>query len=320
MCVDDCDGVYRYLYESKCYENCPPGTSSKDFICEKNSTNITESNIRSIFLEHNLTNFTLDTNEKKQKFIESTSKAILNSDLNDLLLQATLNKKIFTRKFKNETYQIYSLSNKKRVDQITYIDFNNCEKILREKHQLSKEEDLIIFKIEYDYPGIKIPIIEYQIFNKNGKKKLNLNHCKNAKILYYIPREINNYIEYKYNPEHKYYNEKCFQTDEDYSTDLVLYDRKNEFNKNNMSLCESLCTFKGYINKNIICECEVKLIFNSFLNDNSNKYNLIYRFDIIKSNEKNFWTVNCFLNRKIEFSLLFNFSSIFNLIIIIYTN
>ena len=232
-------------------------------------------------------------------------------------MNAVLDKKIYSRTVGKETYQIYSLSNKKRIDGKTYIYFDDCAAILREKHKLGENEDLIIFKIEYTYPYFKIPIIEYQIFNKNGMKKLNLNHCKKVKVLYYIPKEINDYKEYKYNPKHPYYSEKCFHIDEDFSTDLVLYDRKNEFNKNNMSLCESICTFKGYVNNEIICECNVKLKFNSFLNTNSDKYNLIYRFEVNETNENNFWVVNCFLNHKLNFLLLFNLCSIFNILIYI---
>ena len=70
-----------------------------------------------------------------------------------------------------------------------------------------------------------------------------------------------------------------------------------------MSLCENLCTFKGYENNYIKCECYVKQKFNSFLNVNSDKYNLIYRFNINEKNENNFWTINCVLNGKFKFSL-----------------
>ena len=259
----------------------------------------------------------MDTNNDKQKIISQITKEILNLELYDLIIQVTMDKKMFIRKFENESYQIYSILDKKRIDGISFIDFDNCAEILRERHRLGKNEDLIVFKVEYKYPGIKIPIIEYQIFDKNGKKKLNIFYCKNVKILYYIPKEINNYEDYKYNPEHQYYKDKCLLIDFNFSSAILLYDRKQEYNNNNMSLCESLCTFKGYINNNIICECNVKQKFNSFLNDNSDKYNLLYRFDLGEKNEKNFWTIFCFLNLKIKFSLLFIEYCIFYIIIFV---
>ena len=265
ICVENCDAGYKYLYDSKCYKRCPEDTYSNDYICRKNLTEVEGCDAKKFFLEK--CNLTLDTLLEKQKFISQTTKEILNLNLYELLFQASFDKKIFTRKFENESYQIYSLSNKKRVDGISYIDFDNCAEILKEKHRLGKDEDLIIFKIEYKYPDIKIPIIEYQIFDKNGKKKLNLFYCKNVKVLYYIPKKFNNYEDYKYNPEHEYYKEKCFQFDSNFPIDVLILDRKIAFNKNNISLCENLCTFKGYENNYIKCECYVKQKFNSFLND-----------------------------------------------------
>ena len=314
LCVDDCGEGYKYSYDYKCYEQCPLGTFSKDNICKNLIINNEECNTKAFFLGK--CNLTLDTDEDKHQFIESTTKEILNLEYYDLFMDAASNKKIYTKKLKNEIFQIYSLSNRKRNNETTYIDFDRCEKILRERHRLGKDEDFIIFKIEYIYPGLKIPIIEYQIFNSEGKKKLNLFYCKKAKIYHYIPKEINDYKEYKYNPEHIYYKEKCSQIDDE-PIDLVLYDRKNEFNKNNMSLCESHCIFKGYIDKNIICECDVKLLFNSFYKVNSNKNKYIQRFDVKESNENNFWTIGCFINQKIKFSLFFNIYSILNIIIYI---
>ena len=65
---------------------------------------------------------------------------------------------------------------------MTYIDFTECLKILKEDAKLKDEEDFIIFKVEYNYPYFKIPIIEYKMFSLNGAKEINLNYCKNAKI------------------------------------------------------------------------------------------------------------------------------------------
>ena len=64
-----------------------------------------------------------------------------------------------------------------------------------------------------------------------------------------------------------------------------------------MSLCESMCIFKGYINKVIECECEVKIKFNSFLNVNSNKYKLIQRIENEEMTKSfNIWVFKCILN------------------------
>ena len=43
-------------------------------------------------------------------------------------------------------------------------------------------------------------------------------------------------------------------------TDILLNDRQNEFNNNNMSLCEKNCKYAEYNNDNkkAICRCGVK--------------------------------------------------------------
>ena len=43
-CVEICSIGYKYLYESKCYESCPEGTFSVDYVCKKNLTDDVECN------------------------------------------------------------------------------------------------------------------------------------------------------------------------------------------------------------------------------------------------------------------------------------
>ena len=303
-CVEYCSVGYKYFFNHKCFESCPEGTFSVDYVCKKNLTDDVECNIKYFFLGK--CTLPLNSQEAKQKFIESITKGIMNYELFELLLSAKDEKKVHTIKNKNEIYQIYGISNKKRVPGTTYINLDECGNILKEKHNLNKNEELMVFKVEYNYPEFKIPIIEYQIFTENGLKKLNLNHCKDIKVPYYIPKVINNFREHIYNPENKYYSDKCFPFEIDGPADILLYDRKNEFNQNNMSLCESLCIYEGYINDNIKCECDIKLKFNSFLSTNSDKYNLIYRFEVKKTNSVNFWIIKCFFDHYFKASLLFN--------------
>ena len=174
---------------------------------------------------------------------------------------------IVTFRTSNEVYQIYSLKNKKRDENLTYIDLEQCAMLLNKRYRLNKLEEVIVFKIEYISDNYKIPIIEYLLFGSNGKVLFRLEYCKNLKANYYIPMKINNFEEYKYDPENKYYHDKCYPHSEN-NKDLILFDRRFEFNINNMSLCESICRFKGIINNKIVCECQIKTKFNSYLNIN----------------------------------------------------
>ena len=252
------------------------------------------------------------------KFIDNIINAIIDSKLDGLLQQAVKNKEVYTVYYPNAVYQLYALSNKQRKENATFINFDDCVDILKDKYSMDKNKDLIIFKIEYITSYFKIPIIEYKIFTENGVKRLNLNYCYNLKAVYHIPKVIEDYEEYKYNPKHIYYHDKCSLIKSDDKFDLTLPDRKNKFNDYNMSLCESICEFKSYTNQYIECVCDIKLKFNSFLNEKSDKYNIIYRFEKDDSNPINFWTLKCFLNQNIKGILLFNGCSIFIFIILIF--
>ena len=39
---------------------------------------------------------------------------------------------------------------------------------------------------------------------------------------------------------------------------MTMYDRKNDYNENHLSLCEANCTFKGYNSSDSKVECECK--------------------------------------------------------------
>ena len=216
-------------------------------------------------------------------------------------------KRVFTIYDGNEVYQIYSLSNKKKEKNLTYIDLDECGYYLRKKLNMKKEDDIIVFKIEYYSSEFRIPIIEYSLYAQLGTKKISINECKNMKFYYYIPKIINDFEDYKYNPQNIYYKDKCIPFTSENGTDTTLMDRMEIFNQNSMSLCESMCTFKGYIENLIMCECNTKLIFNSFLNLNVSKYNLVYRFKEQKPQQTNFWVLECYLNiftKEIVFSNL----------------
>ena len=73
-----------------------------------------------------------------------------------------------------------------------YIDFLECENILRKKHNLSSTEILTILQIEIDKMienGLTNQI-EYTVFDEK-KHKLNLSFCENIeiKINYYIKNQ-----------------------------------------------------------------------------------------------------------------------------------
>ena len=100
--------------------------------------------------------------------------------------------------------------------------------------------------------GKNYPLIEYEVFypSINGKIEiLNLSYCKDIHIELSIPIKINDTID-KYNPKSGYYNDICSKATSESNTDITLKDRRNEFIRKNMSLCEENCDLTDYDNMN----------------------------------------------------------------------
>ena len=181
----------------------------------------------------------------------------------------------------NKIYQISFLKN--QIENFSIVNLGHCETILKTENGIDLSEDLIIFKTEYIFPEFKIPIIDYEIFDQKDNR-LYLNCCSNVSINYEIPVEINEDEIYKYDPNSFYYNDKCHPVESDNNIDLTIYDRKNDYNEKNISLCQINCNFKGYNNKtkkaNCECNAKNKLPFDDIFNVDKDK--LIKKFLNVK--------------------------------------
>ena len=116
--------------------------------------------------------------------------------LNDLINQTIkVNKTDLIARGGNILYQITSTYNQNNYiyDNISVIQLEKCEKILKEQYKLDPNDILIIFKYDIEVNGLLIPLVGYEIFEPNEYKKLDLNSCKNenAKIEILNAVEIN---------------------------------------------------------------------------------------------------------------------------------
>ena len=154
----------------------------------------------------------------------------------------------------------------KENKRVTTINFGKCEKKLKEIYDISEESDLYLLKVDKELEGKNFPQIEYELFYplKNGRIEiLDLSLCQGINIELSIPIIINETID-KHNPKSNYYNDICSKASSKNNTDITLYDRRNDFIKNNMSLCEDNCEFIDYDtnNKKAKCSCEAKTLFS----------------------------------------------------------
>ena len=112
-----------------------------------------------------------------------------------------------------------------------------------------------------------------------------MDFCNDIKINMNIPININENDLFKYDPSNAYYNDICYSHTTEENTDIIIADRKKEFNDNNMSLCESSCIYKGYNTKTnkVSCECQTKNTMSLVSKIINNKDNLMIKFKDIKS-------------------------------------
>jgi hypothetical protein len=300
LCVEDCfkNDIYKYQYKGFCYDKCPKGTHSSKFnqyYCQINiyecikeypflypTANTCEKSCNCIdFLDDTCTinNFNL---QSEGTIITNIINGIQEGLLDDLLEQVINETKNDIIKIVNNTvYEITSSFNQnyKEYVSVSSIKLGECENILKEKNLIPYNETLIIFKTEIFKKNHLIPLIEYEIFNPQTKEILDLDHCKNIDIDIYIPVSINNNIIFKYEPENPYYYEFCHSYNNERKIDLTLYDRKEEFNNNHLSLCINDCKFKKYdpINNKVICSCKIQKRISLFTDINME--DLEYKFD-----------------------------------------
>ena len=319
-CVDNCsNGInyQKYEYKSYCYTNCPNGTHKENLMCVPTDNIRVKCSIERILLDkckfteldESFNSTTISRRLLIDKILEEMKDNKLGTIINNVLNGNIFNKTIF-----NETYQISTLSNKNKLENLSFIDVQDCENLIRRSDdKINEQYDYLLYKIEYATNEFQVPIIEYKILSKLGIdiKEADISACKNIKFYYHIPFEMNTSEEYLYNPNSDYFNEICEPYTTKEETDILLVDRRKEFNKYNMSLCESNCNYVGYENGYVICECDIKNDFNKFLSTTSEeRYNLIYRFEDSDISKYNFRLLSCFKILFTEDGFYTNYSSI----------
>ena len=185
----------------------------------------------------------------KDEIIKSIKENLMKGNLDILLVNVTSEEKqdlIATDK--NTIYQITTSDNQKNKEytNISTINLGECEERLKYIYGIDKNLSLLIFKIDYFNSGLKIPVIEYEIYHPLNKSQLDLKYCEDILVTFDIPVSIDESSEYKYDPSSEYYNDECLSYTTENGTDILLDDRRNEYIDNNLSLCETNCKYKGY--------------------------------------------------------------------------
>ena len=264
----------------------------------------------------NITNKTIDKNNYTvSTFINDILDDIDNGKFNDIFNETIAENKSIIKTENNASYIISTVSSQYSTNYTT-VDLQDCESKIKESYSLDKNESLILLKVEYDIEQFKIPITEYQLFTKNGTK-LHLNICDTIPEIISIPVDINENEKYIHNPNSDFYEDKCTPYTSEYNTDLTVYDRKINYNKKYLALCEKNCEFIEYNNetKKVKCKCQTKIKFPFLPNSDRNINELLDRFiDVIKHG--NWFLFTCFKETFSSNGLKNNSGSYINIVII----
>ena len=265
ICVDECSEINFYEYNKNCYSICPNGTSpAKDNnnICLNNSDiNINNSKIN---------NYTSQKSKNEniklyQDEVNNILYKIKNNEMNSIISDIiNKNESDYIIEKKDMIIQITSLHNQRNNinNNISTIIINKeCETILKSKFNINEEENILIIKYDLHIEGLNIPLIGYELFNPNDITQLDLKYCNNIGIDLNIPVSINASDLYKYNPEDDYYKDICKSYESDKNYDIIISDRKKEYNNYNLSICPKSCSFNEYDleTKKVSCQCEAQM-------------------------------------------------------------
>ena len=218
----------------------------------------------------------------------------------------------------NIIYQMTSSVNQKnkKYTNISSLNLNECENKLRLHYNISESDPLIIFKLDNLISDINIPIVEYEVYDPITKRTLSLDIFNDTTINIEYPVDINEDEIFKHDPN--FYNDRCFPYTSDRGTDIIIEDRKKEYNDKNLALCEKNCDFNGYDKnfKKVSCECKPKIELEKNDNIYFDKYLLLHKFTDFKMNT-NIYIIFCYHTFFTIDGIKFNIGSYILMIIII---
>ena len=261
-CTMNCEkeNIYKYEHNNLCYQSCPKETYysyDNNYLCILGDEDKPE--IESFSNFYSLCKFnTLNYgNKTKDEIVNRIRNELLKGNLDILISKYIENQKkdfLVNDTDNNILHQFTSTYNQNNNNDIhnnignnySIIKLGECENNLRTKYELEDNDIILIYKVEIYQQGRLIPIIQYETYNPKKRQKLELDICKDLKINLEIPVLINEEEEIKYDSLSAFYNDFCFYYTTENETDIILKDRREEFNNKNMSLCEKDCEYKGY--------------------------------------------------------------------------
>ena len=292
-------------FEKKCTCNYNFNCSGPDFLNESCTPNIINDQQSSAYIFEMLDQINNGSFKEIFKDVIETDKNYIN----------TINAESIAGDKNNITCQISTVSS--QIPNLSIVYLENVESQLKKNYFLNESEKLILFKLEHKFENFYIPIIEYQLYTKEGQK-LNLSSCGQNQVIIEIPVSINEKKKFIHEPKDNYYKDKCLPYSSENGKDITLYDRKYDFNEKYLSLCEKNCEYKEYndFNKTSTCDCKMKTEFPKLITESVNLKDLLYRFVDFKKLFSNLYVITCSKELFCSKGFKKNSGSYFNIIII----
>ena len=261
----------------------------------------------------------LENNTSINELIDIIKNGSINKYLDDILYGSK--RDIILTDINSNIYQISSTQNlRNHSTNLTTIDFSECEKILKDHYNIDENETLLMLKIEKtpENPKSLISEVEYLPFHPKNKSVLNLDLCKDAKILLYnnlrSPIDVDNF--YKYNTSSDYYNDLCFTNNSEDGVDMTVSERRKSYANNDINICEIGCELVGYdkLTNKSQCQCNIKQEI-SIRNIKKNVAEIYKSF--MGKTSSNFEIIKCYFLLFFKNNIIKNFGSYILLFIIL---
>ena len=179
-CIDDCskDDNYKYEFRNNCYNKCPNKTKSSldniylceiectyDFPYEIMETQNCVRNCSTINLFNNICKLNYRNEDLEDNILNNFKNDLLSNIYDSFLDDINKNPQMF--KISNNIYQLSTLDNQNNNENnnISTINFGECENILREQYNIPKNISLLIFKMDAFVESFAVP--KPYFFKKN---------------------------------------------------------------------------------------------------------------------------------------------------------
>ena len=271
----------KYVYNNKCYSQCPQNTCL---------TTITKELVNCVDYKSNMKIYNSICIEGIKEYVKSLEGIEDDDDIIPIITPSG----VVLNAFSSEA-DIEKLIDK--YPNLTFVDLGECKDKLREAYNLPQNIKFYIIGIDTPnlYGSSSINVFNYELYLKNGTQLDDLSSCDKYKII--LSSHINDLDSIKfykakdfyeddgydiYNKSDIFYIDRCASA-EDEGNDITLEDRTKYYYPN-VSICNEGCIYKfvDYKKKRFVCNCNADLTQKYKYNEDINEE----KIDIEDNKEK----------------------------------